>query len=45
MKKVMEDYNADGIDLDWEYPTIPGHPGHPYKPEDKDNFTALAKEL
>lgn len=45
VKQMLADYNADGIDLDWEYPTIPGHPGHPYSPNDKDNFTALVKTL
>ena len=43
--RILKDYNADGIDLDWEYPTIPGHPGHPYSPDDKNNFTELIKEL
>jgi chitinase len=36
---------TDGIDLDWEYPTIAGYPDHPYKPEDKQNFTDLIKVL
>ncbi len=38
-------FSTDGIDLDWEYPTISGYPGHAYKPEDKANFTALINEL
>jgi len=38
-------FNTDGLDLDWEYPTISGYPDHAYKPEDKANFTALVKEL
>ncbi|MDW3209217.1 MAG: glycoside hydrolase family 18 protein [Reichenbachiella sp.] len=42
---VLKQYNADGIDLDWEYPAIEGFPGHEYKPEDKQNFTALVQEL
>ena len=42
---VLQQYGGDGLDLDWEYPTIEGHPGHPYGPEDKDNFTALVKVL
>ena len=43
--RVIEEYNADGIDLDWEYPAIPGPPGHPFREEDKDNFTDLIKLL
>lgn len=38
-------FKSDGIDLDWEYPAISGYPGHKYTPEDKQNFTALVKEL
>lgn len=38
-------FGTDGIDLDWEYPTIEGHPGHTYRPEDKNNFTALIQSL
>lgn len=43
--KLNQDYKTDGIDLDWEYPAIEGYPGHAYKPEDKQNFTALIQEL
>lgn len=35
----------DGLDLDWEYPAIEGYPGHPYKKEDRENFTALIETL
>jgi chitinase len=35
----------DGIDLDWEYPVIPGYPGHKYDTADKNNFTELVKAL
>ncbi|HRI60266.1 MAG TPA: glycoside hydrolase family 18 protein [Saprospiraceae bacterium] len=45
VKELLEDYGADGIDLDWEYPAIEGYPGHVYKPEDKRNFTLLVQEL
>jgi chitinase len=38
-------FKTDGLDLDWEYPTIEGYPGHQYIPADKQNFTALIKEL
>ena len=44
-KRILEDFNADGIDLDWEYPAVENFPGHPFKPEDKQNFTALVAEL
>ncbi len=42
---IIELFNADGIDLDWEYPGISGFPGHNYKPEDKENFTDLVIQL
>ena len=34
----------DGIDVDWEYPTI-GSAGIDYAPEDRENFTALLASL
>jgi chitinase len=37
-------YDLDGLDIDWEYPGMPGA-GHPFRPEDKHNFTALLGEL
>jgi chitinase len=37
-------YDLDGLDIDWEYPGMPGA-GHPFRQEDKENFTALLKEL
>ena len=42
---IIESFNADGIDLDWEYPGISGFPGHSYKPEDRENFTELLIQL
>jgi chitinase len=39
------DYNKlDGLDVDWEYPGMPGA-GHTFRPEDKQNYTLLLKEL
>jgi len=35
---------TDGIDLDWEYPGLPG-PGIKHRPEDRENFTALLAAL
>ena len=37
-------YDLDGLDVDWEYPGMPGA-GHPFRPEDKQNFTSLLREL
>ena len=43
--KIINHYGADGIDLDWEYPAIPGPPGHPFREADRDNFTNLVERL
>jgi chitinase len=45
VKALTDFFGTDGIDLDWEYPTISGFPGHTFRPEDKQNFTALVQEL
>lgn len=37
---LLEQYNFDGFDLDWEYPTQRGG-----NPEDKANFVLLCQEL
>lgn len=42
---LLDTYNADGIDLDWEYPVIPGPPEHGFAATDKANFTALLSTL
>jgi chitinase len=42
---LSQHFRSDGIDLDWEYPTIEGYPGHKFGREDKKNFTALAQQL
>lgn len=38
------EYDLDGLDMDWEYPAIPAA-GTGARPEDKQNFTLLMKEL
>ncbi|CAN5628121.1 hypothetical protein BH23BAC1_BH23BAC1_30970 [soil metagenome] len=45
VKEVNSYFRTDGIDLDWEYPAIPGPPDHKYAPEDKKNFTLLVQDL
>lgn len=40
----INEYRLDGLDIDWEYPGLPGD-NNPYRPEDRENFTALMKEL
>lgn len=45
VKELNQYFQTDGIDLDWEYPAIPGYPGHAYMPADRKNFTSLIKVL
>lgn len=40
----IENYQLDGVDIDWEYPGIPAA-GTGARKEDKQNFTFLMKEL
>jgi chitinase len=42
--EFLDEYQLDGLDIDWEYPGLPGA-GHPFRSEDKRNFTLLLKEL
>jgi chitinase len=42
--KFIKEYDIDGLDIDWEYPGLPGD-DNPYLPEDKQNFTSLMCEL
>ncbi|QES87673.1 glycoside hydrolase family 18 protein [Rhizosphaericola mali] len=45
VKEISEYFHSDGIDLDWEYPTIQGFPGHKFQAADKPNFTSLIETL
>jgi len=41
---IVSKYNLDGIDIDWEYPGLIGD-SNIYRPEDKQHYTNLFKEL
>jgi chitinase len=38
-------FHTDGIDIDWEFPSVAAFPGHPFSPDDKYHFTELLKTL
>lgn len=42
--RLIERYQLDGLDIDWEYPGQPGA-GNTFRPEDKQNYTLLLAEL
>lgn len=41
---IVKEFNLDGIDIDWEYPTSRAA-GISASPDDTDNFTLLMKQL
>ncbi|CAF1395041.1 unnamed protein product [Rotaria sordida] len=43
--EFVKKYGFDGVDLDWEYPVSGGLPGNSRRPEDKQNYVLLLKEL
>jgi len=43
-KRVVDHFNLDGIDMDWEYPTS-SMSGISSLPEDIDNFTLLMRDI
>lgn len=42
--RVLNQFDLDGIDIDWEYPAQPGD-NNPHRPEDTQNYTLLLKTL
>ena len=41
-RKLVEDYDFDGIDIDWEYP---GYAEHMGTPADKENYSLLLRDI
>ena len=42
---IVRQFNLDGVDIDWEYPAMPGEEGNVFRPEDKQNFTLMFKAI
>lgn len=42
--RLIEQHELDGLDVDWEYPTLPGG-GISHRPEDKRNFSLLMETV
>ena len=42
--RIAREHDLDGIDIDWEYPTLPG-PGISHRPEDRGNFVAMLQAV
>jgi len=42
--EFLRRHDLDGLDVDWEYPGLPGA-GNPHRPFDRANFTALLADL
>jgi chitinase len=41
---LMHQFQLDGLDIDWEYPTL-GDAGISHSPDDRHNFTVLLEQL
>ena len=42
---LVLEHGLDGVDLDWEYPVSGGAPGVVHRPQDRENFTLLLRDL
>ncbi len=43
-KRIVKEFNLDGIDIDWEYPTS-NSAGISSSPDDTDNYTLLMRDI
>lgn len=43
--EIIRKHQLDGVDIDWEYPGRPGEEGNVYRPEDKQNFTLMFRDI
>ena len=43
--RIVEDYDLDGVDIDWEYPGFGGLEGNVVRAEDKQNYTRMFAAL
>ncbi|HEY0272014.1 MAG TPA: glycoside hydrolase family 18 protein [Chitinophaga sp.] len=43
--EIVRKYQLDGVDIDWEYPAIPGEEGNVFRPEDTQNYTLMFQAL
>uniref|UniRef100_A0A7C3RV92 chitinase n=1 Tax=Dictyoglomus thermophilum TaxID=14 RepID=A0A7C3RV92_DICTH len=43
--EIIREFSLDGIDIDWEFPVEGGLPTNKTRPEDKQNFTYLLKDI
>jgi len=42
---IVGKYGLDGVDIDWEYPGRPGLEGNIYRPDDKQNYTLMFRDI
>lgn len=45
IKKMVDQYNVDGVDIDWEYPGTQGNPGNIVSSSDTQNMLLFLQEL
>ncbi|MEO9386615.1 glycosyl hydrolase family 18 protein [Chromobacterium phragmitis] len=46
LKRIVDAFPMfTDLDIDWEYPGVPGAPGNQFGPEDAPNFAALIREI